>query len=132
MKIGFIKLHQIRIDFGQQNIPVPSELHETFQGAGIIFSRAYLAHLFETGYDALHEAEKRLSLCIALERSDNIICRISGFPVIQLADNHVQPFQVPLHVFLQGKEQIASFRTTDNDTASCFVPFIRKYPVIRL
>ena len=82
--------------------------------------------------DALHEVEKRLSLCIVLKRSYNIICRISGFPVIQLADNHVQPFQVPFHAFLQGKEQIASFRTTDNDTAFSFVPFIRKYPVIRL
>ena len=81
MKIGFIKLHQIRIDFGHQNIPILSELHETFQSTGIIFSRTYLAHLFETGYDALHEVEKRLSLCIALKRSYNIICCISGFPV---------------------------------------------------
>ena len=127
-----IKLHQIRIDFRQQNIPVSSELHETFQSTGIIFSRAYLAHLFETGYDALHEIEKRLSLCIALKGSYNIICRISDFPVIKLSDNHVQPLQIPFHAFLQGKEQIASFRTTDNDTASSFVPFIRKYPVIRL
>ena len=81
MKVGFIKLHQIRIDFGQQHIPVPSELHETFQGAGIIFSRAYLAHLFETGYDALHEVEKRLSICVALKRNDNIICCICPFSI---------------------------------------------------
>ena len=132
MKVGFIKLHQVRINFGQQNVPILSELHETFQGTGIVFSRTYLAHLFETGYDTLHKVEKRLSLCIALKRSDNIIRRISGFPVIQLADNHVHPFQVPLHAFLQGKEQIASLRTTDNDTASSFVPFVSKYPVIRL
>ena len=62
----------------------------------------------------------------------NIIRCICTFPVIQLADNHVQPLQLPLHAFLQGKKQIASFRTADNDTTSSFVPFIRKYPVIRL
>ena len=80
----------------------------------------------------ISEVEKRLSLCIALKRSDNIICCICPFSIFQLADNHVQPFQVPFHAFLHGKEQIASFRTTDNDTALSFIPFILKYPVIRL
>ena len=43
--------------FQTTEYPCPSELHETFQSAGIIFSRAYLVHLFETGYDALHEVK---------------------------------------------------------------------------
>ena len=57
VQVGFILLHQIGGDFMEEQVALLTEAPEAVEGTLIVFGSTVLAHLFQPGNVAMHEAE---------------------------------------------------------------------------